>query len=124
MINGSAVTIGGVDYELILTTRATKEIAKRYGGLEQLGDKLMKANNFEQSLDEVIWLITILANQSILIHNLKNQANKELLTTDAVELLTTPSDLVDYKTAITEAIMNGTKRTIESAETTKNTIAE
>lgn len=124
MINGSAVTIGGVDYELILTTRATKEIAKRYGGLEQLGDKLMKADNFEQSLDEVIWLITILANQSILIHNLKNQAKKELLTTDAVELLTTPSDLVDYKTAITEAIMNGTKRTVESVETTKNTIAE
>ena len=124
MINGSVVTIGGVDYELMLTTRATKEIAKRYGGLEQLGDKLMKADNFEQSLDEVIWLITILANQSILIHNLKNQVKKELLTTDAVELLTAPSDLVDYKNAITEAIMNGTKRTIESVETTKNTIAE
>jgi len=36
------VTIGGQEYNLVLTTRATKEIAKRYGGLENLGDKLMK----------------------------------------------------------------------------------
>lgn len=28
------VTIGGNNYELILTTRATREIAARYGGLE------------------------------------------------------------------------------------------
>ena len=45
------ITIGGLDYELILTTKATKEIAKRYGGLEDLGEKLMKAENFEMALD-------------------------------------------------------------------------
>ena len=33
----SVITIGGVEYELLLTTKATKEIAKRYGGLEKLG---------------------------------------------------------------------------------------
>ena len=33
----SNISIGGVDYKLILTTRATKEIARRYGGLENLG---------------------------------------------------------------------------------------
>ena len=38
----AAITIGGKEYELVLTTRATKEIAGRYGGLENLGDKLMK----------------------------------------------------------------------------------
>ena len=38
----ATISIGGEDYELILTTRATKEIAKRYGGLENLGEKLMK----------------------------------------------------------------------------------
>ena len=31
------ITVGGEDYELILTTKATKEIAGRYGGLENLG---------------------------------------------------------------------------------------
>lgn len=62
---GSIIKIGENDYELILTTRATKEIAKRYGGLENLGDRLMKSENFEMALDEIIWLITLLANQSV-----------------------------------------------------------
>ena len=95
----AVITIGGKEYELILTTRATKEIARRYGGLENLGEKLMKSENFEMALDEIIWLLTLLANQSILIHNLKNKdAPQELLTEEDVELLTSPLDLGRTKT--------------------------
>lgn len=43
----ATVNIGGQEYEMLLTTRATKAIAGRYGGLENLGEKLMKAENFE-----------------------------------------------------------------------------
>jgi len=122
---GANINIGGAEYELVLTTRATKEIAKRYGGLENLGEKLMQAENFELALDEIIWLITLLANQSILIHNLKNkEGRQELLTVDAVELLTTPLDLAEYKAAITEAMFRGTKRSIESEDNPKNAQAE
>ena len=111
------IAIGGQDYELILTTKATKEIAKRYGGLSNLGEKLMKSENFEMALDEVVWLITLLANQSVLVHNLQNPTKKrELLTEDAVELLTSPLDLSDYKNSIMEAMFKGTKRNIESEE--------
>ena len=117
----AAITIGGKEYELVLTTRATKEIAGRYGGLENLGDRLMKSENFEMAIGEIVWLITLLANQSILIHNLKNKdAPKELLTEDVVELLTTPLDLAGYKTAITEALYKGTKRNVESEKDPKN----
>ena len=77
---GSIIKIGENDYELILTTRATKEIAKRYGGLENLGDRLMKSENFEMALDEIIWLITLLANQSVMIYNLKNPNGAVALT--------------------------------------------
>ena len=45
------INIGGQEYELILTTKATKEIAGRYVGLENLGEKLLKSENFEMSLD-------------------------------------------------------------------------
>ena len=64
----AAIQIGGETYELLLTTKATKEIAKRYGGLENLGTKLMKSENFEMALDEIIWLIALMANQSVLIY--------------------------------------------------------
>ena len=113
----SLITIGGKEYSLILTTKATKEIAKRYGGLENLGEKLMKAENFEMALEEIVWLIALLANQSILINNRLNGEKEELLTEDDVELLTSPHELATYKDAIMEAMFKGTKRNIESEET-------
>ena len=113
----AVINIVGSDFELILTTRATKEIAKRYGGLDNLGEKLMKSENFEMALDEIIWLITLLANQSILIHNLRNKENpKDVLTEEAVELLTSPLELSAYKAAIIEAMFKGTARNIESED--------
>lgn len=118
------IVIGGTEYELLLTTKATKEIAKRYGGLDKLGDKLQESKNFEDALNEVIWLITVLANQSILIHNYKNKDNqKPLLTEEEVELLTTPTDIGDFKNAISLALVKGTKRFVESEET-KNVVGE
>ena len=116
----STIKIGDNEFKLILTTKATKEISKRYGGLEKLGDKLMKTENFEMALDEIIWLITLLANQSILIHNIKNKDDKkDLLTEEEVEVLTTPFDLANYKNAIMASMMKGTKRDVES-EDSKN----
>jgi hypothetical protein len=118
----TTIDIGGEEFKMILTTKATKEIAKRYGGLENLGEKLMKSENFELALDEVVWLITLLANQSIQIHNIKNKDDKkELITEDEVELLTTPFDLADYKNAIMASMMKGTKRNVES-EDSKNAV--
>lgn len=117
----ATITIGGQEFALLLTTRATKEIAARYGGLENLGEKLMKSENFEMALDEIVWLITLLANQPILIHNLRDPADKlELLTTEVVELLTSPYDLAAYKNAIMEAMSKGTKRNVESVDEPKN----
>src|SRR5690606_38025523 len=113
----AVIDIGGVEYKLILTTKATKEIAKRYGGLENLGTKLMNSKDFELALDEIVWLITLLANQSILIHNLKNkEEKKELLAEDEVELLTTPFELAEYKNAIMASMLKGTKRHIQSEQ--------
>ena len=121
----STIKIGDKEYELILTTKATKEIAGRYGGLENLGDKLMKAENFEMAIGEIVWLICLLANQSILIYIIKNKDNqKELLTEEEVEVLTTPFDLADYKQAITDCLYKGTKRNIESEENSKNVEVE
>lgn len=117
----AVITIGDEEYTLLLTTKATREIAGRYGGLENLGEKLMKSENFEMAIGEIVWLITLLANQSILVHNLKDKEHpKELLTEDVVELLTTPLDLGGYKTAITEALYKGTKRNVESEKDSKN----
>ena len=119
----SIIKIGGEEYELLLTTKATKEIAGRYGGLENLGDRLMNSENFEEALGEIIWLITLLANQSILIYNIRNKEKpKALLTEEEVEILTTPYDLTEYKAAITEALFKGTQRNVGSETDPKNAV--
>lgn len=119
------IVLGGEQFELLLTTKATKEIAKRYGGLDNLGDKLMKSDNVEMALDEIVWLITILANQPILIHNLKNPNDKkEPLTEEYVELLTSPADFISYQEAITAAMNKGTQRNILSEDDPKNAQGE
>jgi len=121
----AVISIGDEEYTLLLTTKATKEIAGRYGGLQNLGEKLMKSENFEMAIGEIVWLITLLANQTILIHNIKHKDDpKELLTEDVVELLTTPIDLAAYKAAITEAMYKGTQRNIESENDPKNVEVE
>lgn len=81
------------------------------------------------ALDEIVWRLTLLANQSILIYNLKHKdAPKDLLTEEEVGLLTSPLELASYKDAITEAMLKGTARTVISADqsdgdSTKNTTA-
>lgn len=120
----STIKIGDKEYELLLTTKATKEIAKKYGGLEKLGDKLLTNKDYEGAIGEIVWLIVTLANQPILIHNYKNPSEKkDLLTDEEVELLTTPHDLSTFKEAITEALYKGVQRNIVSEES-KNAVGE
>ena len=117
----AVITLGGKEYPMLRTTKATKEIAKRYGGLTDLGDKLMKSEHFEEALDEVVWLITLLANQCILIRNMQNPEEKrELLTAEMVELLTTPFELAQSKDAIMDALERGTRREVMSEDDGKN----
>lgn len=114
----ASITVNGENYELILTTKATKELAARYGGLENLGDKLMKSEKFEEIIGEIVWIIVLLANQGIMVHNIKNpKSKKELLTEEMLEPLTSPLDLAEFKNAIMQAMTKGTKRNIESEET-------
>lgn len=113
----ATITIAGKEYELLLTTRATVEIAKRYGSLEAIADKLYDANDMATSLSETIWLIVLLANQTIAIHNIRNKDNTlPYLSTDEVELLTDPYEIGSFKDAIVSAMTKGSKRNIESEE--------
>ena len=121
-MNGAAVTINGKEYPLLLSTRATKNIAARYGGIENLGEKLLKSKNFEAAIDEVVWLVCELANQYILAANLLRKTKQPLLKEEEVELLTTPYDLAAFKDAILAALNQGMERSVHS-EPSKNTKA-
>ena len=114
------ISINGESYGLLLNTKATKDIAKRYGGLEKLGDKLLQSENFEMAIDEVIWLIVELANQYIKTQMLKTKTEIPLLTEEEVEILTSPSDLADFKDSIMLCLQEGMSRSVHSEHDEKN----
>lgn len=120
MENNAKIVLDGKEYPLLLTTRAVREIGKQYGGLSKIGDEMMSKDNPDKALDTVIWLITLLANQPILIYNRAHKGEeKELLTVDDVELLTTPADLGVMQYAVKIAMNGGMKREIISEEQKK-----
>lgn len=119
----SKISINGESYGLLLNTKATKDIAKRYGGLEKLGDKLLQSENFEIAIDEIIWLIVELANQYIKTQMLKTKTEFPLLTEEEVEILTSPSDLADFKDAIMLCLQEGMSRSVHSEHDEKNKTA-
>ena len=116
-----AISLGGEEYRLILTTRATMEIAEKYGGVDNFGDKLLTARDMETAMPELCWLVSVLANQGIALYNLKHPDNKKPdITADEVELLTTPADVFELRPAVLTAIKLGMTRNILSEDEGKN----
>lgn len=119
------VIIGGEEYNLLLTTRATMEISKKYGGLDEMGEKMMQPGNEADALAEICWLIALLANQTIMINNIRHKDSpKETISADILELMTSPSDFLDLQGAVIEAINRGMQRNVISEETEKNAKSE
>ena len=122
--NKSVIKIGNKEYELLLTTKATKEINTKFGGLENVGNKLTESKSVGESLEIVIWLIVLLVNQAILRKNLVEGTKEPEIKEEELEILTSPADLNDFTSAIMNALIVGTKRNIESEESGKNAEVE
>lgn len=111
-MNRPKVKIGGTEYELVLTTAATKEINDKFGGLSKLGDSISGSEGIEAAC----WLVALLANQGIRRRNLFSQTKEPELTAEAVEILTTPAELPDLTMACVDAIKMDSQRLVESEE--------
>ena len=66
-------------------------------------------------------MITLLANQSVLVHNYQfPNDRKDLLDTETLELMTSPYDLLGYKDAILACMNKGTRREVEGEDPNAN----
>ena len=124
MDRGVKITLGGEEYFLLLTTGATKALSKRYNGLENLGEKLMAGETVDVALDEVAWLLVTLINQGVAYENRICGASKKPLTVEDIDLLTSPAELIELKSAISDAMLMGMKRNIISEDDEKNAAGE
>lgn len=105
------ITLGDRTLELVLTTRATREIASRFGSIEKMADQLGSSEDVGEQIEVICWMIALLANQGVLLRNLAG-GNEPEVTAEMVELLTTPGDLADYRGAIEVALARGMRRDV------------
>lgn len=107
----AVITIDGKEYELVLSTRATKRITERFDGFDRLGEKLGSEAVTDQ-LTDVVWLIVTLANEGQARRRFFGEQAEDL-DEETVLLMTSPADIGEFQSAITAAIVAGTRREIE-----------
>ena len=73
------ILVGDEEHTLLLSTKATKEIAARYGGLENLGEKLMKSENFEMAIGEIVWTFVLGGILQVLEQWMKESTSQVIL---------------------------------------------
>ena len=118
----AVVKIAGKEYELTLTTLAVEALLDKLGcDLNTISNGLENVLKNNNPITFIAWIITLLANQTILIKNEKEGTNEPLLTEEKVKLLTTPDELVGLEKVFLKAINNGLSKTIVSEEAPKNT---
>lgn len=108
------VTLDGEEYPMLMTTYATKQIVKKFGGLENLGEKITgDEGHQEEMFDNVCWLVALLVNQPILIYNRKHRdAEKLLFEVDDIAMLTAPGELTPLMEKVGKAISRGSERNV------------
>lgn len=112
----SEVELFGQKYRLVLTLYAVKQIVMRYGSLDAMSDRLSNSKNWVDMLTEVCWLLCLLMNEGIKIHNLWaiSADTQELYSPDELECLLTPTDMLACNAAIQEAIRKGAAMNVTS----------
>ena len=107
------ITVFGEEHELLLNLRASKEITQKYGGLEEFGE-LFEGKSIEETIDDVIWIVTLLAKQGADVHNLQHpDSPREYLSAEAIELAPLAT-LFELRDAIGGAMMRGSARHVQS----------
>lgn len=127
---GVALKIGGKDYNLVFTLGALMDVTMRLNGISEMAkgmetepikksdtvaEKARKAKKNKDAaiytMQEMPWLIALLANQGLLIEaDETNKPVKELLTPEKVRLRMKPIAYSKAQDLVMEAIAAGMKQ--------------
>ena len=117
----NTIEIDGEKYELVASLDALAEITERYDGIDNMTAVLKGDKDPGKQFREIIWIITLFANQPIIMHNYKCPGDpKELLTEKFVGLFADPSKIKNANSLIFNTINKGMEQNIESEDTEKN----
>ena len=118
------IEIAGKLYPLNFSTKAAKEIAKRYDGLENIEDAF-SGKAVDAMMDEIVWLLSLLISQGVAYKRIVDGEEVKGITADELEVVLGVADMSGLKDKIMGAMLTGMKREVEveidpkNAETTQ-----
>ena len=113
------IEIAGKLYPLNFSTKAAKEIAKRYGGLENIEDAF-SGKAVDAMMDEIVWLLSLLIAQGVAYKRIVEGEEVKGITADELEVVLGVADMTDIKDKIMNAMLGGMKREVEVEIDPKN----
>lgn len=113
------IEIAGSNYPLNFSTKAAKEIAARYDGLENV-DKAFSDKSVDAMMDEIVWLLSLLIAQGVAYKRIVEGEEIKGITADELEVVLGVADMAGLKDKIMDAMLGGMKREVEVEPDPKN----
>jgi hypothetical protein len=111
------VTINGIEYPMAMNGKAAIEILKKYGSLEEMGEALDDTDDTAAFFTNILWLMTLLINQGISMHNYMNkESQRDLIDEDFIGVISDPREMMSYRESVISAFSAGSIRHIESGD--------
>ncbi len=108
--------IGGKEYPMCLSMRATKEITEKFGGVAEAGELLSSLRgNIAQALELVLWLLGVLLRDGAALMNLLHPEETPIAPPpgELLELLP-PGELMGLRDQLFLCMAVGMGREVES----------
>lgn len=113
------IEIAGRKYPLNFSTKAAKEVAKRYGDISNVMDAF-KGKTTDEMMDEAIWLLALLIEQGVAYRKIVDDEDIRGLSAEELEIVMGVFDFSDLKNTILGAMTAGMKREVEVEIDPKN----
>lgn len=99
------VDVGGEEYYLLFNGAAMFEVDERFDSSAKLLDLLNQ--NSRSMFDALCWVVALLAEQGELVRRCMGYDPGEMLAEETIRALATPTDIMELRRAVVNAIMLG-----------------
>ena len=113
------IEIAGTMYPLNFSTKAAKDVAKRYGDVSNIGE-VFSDKPLDEMMDEAIWLLALLIQQGVAYKKIVDGETVKALGKDDLEVVLGVADIADLKDGLLGAMVAGMGREVEVEEDPKN----
>lgn len=115
MDRNTYVTLAGREYPLNFSTRASIEIKKKFGGVEELGQKMM-GGDVAEALETLTWLLDVLLRQGAAYHRIATGEALETPSAEDLEVIVGIDSVAELTEAVLNALQGGARREVEVEE--------